>query len=57
MLFFLLFQAYASRGYVAISVDTCYHGERATNTHAYRDVRVPKEKTFELCLFFNNNSK
>ncbi|QCE16089.1 Alpha/beta hydrolase fold-5 [Vigna unguiculata] len=32
-----LLKAYASRGYVAISVDTCYHGERATNTHAYRD--------------------
>ncbi|WVZ19467.1 hypothetical protein V8G54_006789 [Vigna mungo] len=33
-----LLKAYASRGYIAISVDACYHGERATNTNAFRDV-------------------
>ncbi|KAL2637731.1 hypothetical protein AAZV13_06G076100 [Glycine max] len=31
-------KAYASRGYIAISVDSRYHGERATNTTTYIDV-------------------
>ncbi|KAH1253013.1 putative esterase YitV [Glycine max] len=33
-----LLKAYASRGYIAISVDSRYHGERATSATAYRDV-------------------
>ncbi|KHN10216.1 Putative esterase yitV [Glycine soja] len=33
-----LLKAYASRGYIAISVDSRYHGERATNTTTYIDV-------------------
>ncbi|KOM28661.1 hypothetical protein LR48_Vigan561s005100 [Vigna angularis] len=33
-----LLKAYASRGYIAVAVDACYHGERAMYTHAYRDV-------------------
>ncbi|BAT78319.1 hypothetical protein VIGAN_02098000 [Vigna angularis var. angularis] len=32
-----LLKAYASRGYIAVAVDACYHGERAMYTHAYRD--------------------
>ncbi|XP_047172651.1 putative esterase YitV isoform X2 [Vigna umbellata] len=32
-----LLKAYASRGYITVAVDACYHGERATYTHAYRD--------------------
>lgn len=35
-----LFQAYASRGYVAIAIDSRYHGERATNITTYRDVCI-----------------
>jgi len=35
---FCLFQAYASRGYVAIAIDSRYHGERASNLTTYRDV-------------------
>lgn len=31
-------QAYASRGYIAVGVDSRYHGERATYKTAYRDV-------------------
>ncbi|KAK7410366.1 hypothetical protein VNO78_01095 [Psophocarpus tetragonolobus] len=34
-----LLKAYASRGYIAISVDSRYHGERATNT-TYRDFKL-----------------
>ncbi|RDX79523.1 yitV [Mucuna pruriens] len=33
-----LLKAYASRGYIAISVDSRYHGERATNSTTYRNV-------------------
>uniref|UniRef100_A0A2P2JL14 Uncharacterized protein LOC105638247 n=1 Tax=Rhizophora mucronata TaxID=61149 RepID=A0A2P2JL14_RHIMU len=33
-----LLEAYASRGYVAIAVDSRYHGERASNKTTYRDV-------------------
>ena len=32
------FQAYASRGYVAIAIDSRYHGERAKNKTTYYDV-------------------
>ncbi|XP_027901814.1 uncharacterized protein LOC114162203 isoform X3 [Vigna unguiculata] len=36
-----LLKAYASRGYIAISVDTCYHGERCLrDTGAYRHALV-----------------
>ena len=35
-----LFQAYASRGYVAIAIDSRYHGERATNKTTYQDVGI-----------------
>ncbi|KAG5034357.1 hypothetical protein JHK87_009267 [Glycine soja] len=35
---YLNIEAYASRGYIAISVDSRYHGERATNTTTYIDV-------------------
>ncbi|RZC06432.1 hypothetical protein D0Y65_014098 [Glycine soja] len=33
-----LLKAYASRGYIAISVDSRYHGERATSATTYLDV-------------------
>ncbi|KAF2304458.1 hypothetical protein GH714_031677 [Hevea brasiliensis] len=35
-----LLEAYASRGYVAIAIDSRYHGERASNKTTYRDVRM-----------------
>ena len=36
---FLIERGDASRGYIAISVDSRYHGERATNTTTYIDVQ------------------
>ncbi len=33
-------QAYASRGYVAIAIDSRYHGERASSKTTYRDVCI-----------------
>ncbi|RWV97702.1 hypothetical protein GW17_00039489 [Ensete ventricosum] len=35
---YLTTEAYASRGYVAIAIDSRYHGERANSTTAYKDV-------------------
>jgi hypothetical protein len=43
-----VFQAYASRGYIAISVDSRYHGERAKDAATYRDVCV----CFALFMLF-----
>ena len=37
--FALLCKAYASRGYVAIGLDSRFHGERADSKTAYRDVK------------------
>ena len=35
----LLLQAYASRGYISVAIDSRYHGERASNEEAtYIDV-------------------
>ncbi|KAK7311792.1 hypothetical protein RJT34_10150 [Clitoria ternatea] len=46
-----LLEAYASRGYVAISVDSRYHGERATSTTTYRDALISALKTGETMPF------
>nr|KYP65176.1 Putative esterase yitV [Cajanus cajan] len=46
-----LLKAYASRGYIAISVDSRYHGERATNTTTYRDALISAWKTGETMPF------
>lgn len=35
-----LLEAYASRGYISIAIDSRYHGERATNTTTYQDALV-----------------
>ncbi|KAF9601414.1 hypothetical protein IFM89_019687 [Coptis chinensis] len=35
-----LLEAYASRGYVAVGIDSRYHGERATNITSYEDALV-----------------
>ena len=45
--FLFWIQAYASRGYIAVAIDSRYHGERATNTTTYRDVRTG---AFALCF-------
>lgn len=37
---FCLCQAYASRGYVAIAIDSRYHGERASSKTTYGEVRI-----------------
>ncbi|WCJ29464.1 alpha/beta-Hydrolases superfamily protein [Euphorbia peplus] len=39
-----LLQAYASRGYVAIAIDSRYHGERATTKTTYRDALISSWK-------------
>ncbi|KAL2346913.1 hypothetical protein Fmac_000913 [Flemingia macrophylla] len=46
-----LLKAYASRGYIAISVDSRYHGERATSTTSYRDALISAWKTSETMPF------
>ncbi|RZC15629.1 hypothetical protein D0Y65_009120 [Glycine soja] len=46
-----LLKAYASRGYIAISVDSRYHGERATSATAYRDALISAWKTGETMPF------
>ncbi|KAK7352842.1 hypothetical protein VNO80_18272 [Phaseolus coccineus] len=46
-----LLKAYASRGYIAISVDSRYHGERATCTTTYRDALVDAWKTGQTMPF------
>ncbi|XP_073108894.1 uncharacterized protein [Elaeis guineensis] len=33
-----LLEAYASRGYITVSIDSRYHGERASSTTTYQDV-------------------
>ncbi|KAL6533924.1 hypothetical protein OROHE_013757 [Orobanche hederae] len=39
-----LLEAYASRDYIAVAVDSRYHGERATNPTTYRDALVSSWK-------------
>ncbi|KAL9313432.1 hypothetical protein ACSQ67_018884 [Phaseolus vulgaris] len=43
-----LLKAYASRGYVAISVDTSHHGERAVTTDSFKDIKTNLHK--QTCL-------
>ncbi|KAK2392342.1 hypothetical protein P8452_29263 [Trifolium repens] len=46
-----LLEAYASRGYIAISVDSRYHGERAKDAATYRDALISAWKTGETMPF------
>lgn len=46
-----LLEAYASRGYIAVGVDSRYHGERATYKTAYRDALVSSWKTGQTMPF------
>ncbi|EEF45890.1 putative esterase YitV isoform X2 [Ricinus communis] len=46
-----LLEAYASRGYVAIAIDSRYHGERATNKSTYRDALISAWKKGDTMPF------
>lgn len=49
-----LLEAYASRGYVAIAIDSRYHGERASNKTTYRDALVSSwEKGDKMPFIFD----
>ncbi|XP_019234518.1 PREDICTED: uncharacterized protein LOC109214988 [Nicotiana attenuata] len=39
-----LLEGYASRGYMAVAIDSRYHGERATSMTTYRDALVSSWK-------------
>ncbi|KAJ6828488.1 uncharacterized protein M6B38_362015 [Iris pallida] len=46
-----LLEAYASRGYVAIAIDSRYHGERASNKTTYLDALVSAWKNGDTMPF------
>ncbi|CAD5175113.1 unnamed protein product [Musa acuminata subsp. malaccensis] len=46
-----LLEAYASRGYVAVAIDSRYHGERANSTTAYKDALVSSWKNGDTMPF------
>lgn len=46
-----LLEAYASRGYVAVAIDSRYHGERASSLTAYQDALVLAWKTGDTMPF------
>ncbi|GAB2275703.1 hypothetical protein Dimus_010457 [Dionaea muscipula] len=46
-----LLEAYASRGYVAIAIDSRYHGERAGNISTYQDALVSSWKNGDTMPF------
>ncbi|GMY17609.1 putative esterase yitv [Fagus crenata] len=46
-----LLEAYASRGYVAIAIDSRYHGERASSKTTYRDALISSWKKGDTMPF------
>ncbi|OAY54276.1 putative hydrolase YtaP [Manihot esculenta] len=46
-----LLEAYASRGYVAVAIDSRYHGERAGNKTTYRDALISSWKRGDTMPF------
>ncbi|KAI9190882.1 hypothetical protein LWI28_000199 [Acer negundo] len=46
-----LLEAYASRGYIAIAIDSRYHGERASSKTTYRDALVSSWKNGDTMPF------
>ncbi|XP_059318342.1 uncharacterized protein LOC132068691 isoform X1 [Lycium ferocissimum] len=46
-----LLEAYASRGYIAVAIDSRYHGERATNMTTYRDALISSWKNGDTMPF------
>ncbi|GFS40297.1 alpha/beta-Hydrolases superfamily protein [Actinidia rufa] len=49
--FYLITEAYASRGYVAVAIDSRYHGERASSKTTYRDALVSSWKKGDTMPF------
>ncbi|CAI0408491.1 unnamed protein product [Linum tenue] len=52
-----LLEAYASRGYVSIAIDSRYHGERAHNKTTYRDALVESWKKGDTMPFIFDTVK
>ncbi|GMG99065.1 hypothetical protein Nepgr_000905 [Nepenthes gracilis] len=46
-----LLEAYASRGYIAVAIDSRYHGERARNISTYQDALVSSWKKGDTMPF------
>ncbi|KAL7164432.1 hypothetical protein ACSBR2_040364 [Camellia fascicularis] len=46
-----LLEAYASRGYIAVAIDSRYHGERASSMTTYRDALVSSWKQGDTMPF------
>ncbi|XP_075095809.1 uncharacterized protein LOC107820549 [Nicotiana tabacum] len=46
-----LLEAYASRDYIAVAIDSRYHGERATNMTTYRDALISSWKKGDTMPF------
>ncbi|CAL5391822.1 unnamed protein product [Camellia sinensis] len=46
-----LLEAYASRGYIAVAIDSRYHGERASSMTTYRDALVSSWKQCDTMPF------
>ncbi|WOK98541.1 hypothetical protein Cni_G07253 [Canna indica] len=46
-----LLEAYASRGYVAVAIDSRYHGERASNITTYKEALVSSWKNGDTMPF------
>ncbi|PHT40616.1 hypothetical protein CQW23_19470 [Capsicum baccatum] len=46
-----LLEGYASRGYIAVAIDSRYHGERATSITTYRDALVSSWKNGDTMPF------
>ncbi|KAI4337482.1 hypothetical protein L6164_015893 [Bauhinia variegata] len=46
-----LLKAYASRGYIAVAIDSRYHGERASSSTTYREALVSAWKNGETMPF------
>ncbi|KAK2971767.1 hypothetical protein RJ640_001808 [Escallonia rubra] len=46
-----LLEAYASRGYIAVAIDSRYHGERASSMTTYRDALVSAWKNGDTMPF------
>ncbi|KAJ0986051.1 hypothetical protein J5N97_004407 [Dioscorea zingiberensis] len=46
-----LLEAYASRGYIAVAIDSRYHGERASNTNTYLEALVSAWKIGDTMPF------
>ena len=46
-----LLEAYASRGYIAVAIDSRYHGERASNLTTYRDALISSWKKGDTMPF------